>query len=148
MLIPKAKKVAVVEAKGECTQEVIKALTTPNLNVKDPTGQQIDLNHVWVGIDVANYPTTNLLVRIFGGLKGPAVATWAGDVGSVLGEFYYKTQGEGDIARYYEIMSGDDDMYSNAEVMASRCKNCHLEAAIGNCPNESSTITRIILISV
>ena len=115
MLIPKAKKVAVLEAKGECTQDVIKALTTPNLNVKDPTGQQIDLNHVWVGIDVANYPTTNLLVRIFGGLKGPAVATWAGDVGSVLGEFYYKTQGEGDIARYYEIMSGDDDMYSNAD---------------------------------
>ena len=115
MLIPKAKKTGVLAVKGECTQEVINSLTTPNLNVRDPTGQQIDLNHVWVGIDVANFPATNLLVRIFGGLKGPAVATWAGDVGSVLGEFYYKTQGEGDINRYYEIMSGDDDMYSNAD---------------------------------
>jgi hypothetical protein len=115
MLIPKAKKTEVLAVKGAATQDVIKSLTTPNLNVRDPTGQQIDLNHVWVGIDVANYPATNLAVRILGGLKGPAVATWAGDVGSVLGEYYYRTQGAGDLDRYYEIMSGDDDMYSNAD---------------------------------
>lgn len=115
MLIPGAKEVTVLEQKGSITPEVIAALTKGNNNVKDPKNIGVDLNHIWVGIDVANYPNAKWYFELFSGLDGPAVATWAGDVGSVLGEYYYKTQGEGDLNRYYEIFAGDDDMFANAD---------------------------------
>ena len=116
LLIPGAKKTAVLEQKGAITAEVMAALTAGNNNVKDPKNIGIDLNHIWVGIDVANNPQKwYSLVKLFSGLNGAAVATWAGDVGSVLGEHYYKTQGEGNLDRYYEIFAGDDDMFANAD---------------------------------
>ena len=76
LLIPGAKKTAVLEQKGAITAEVMAALTAGNNNVKDPKNIGIDLNHIWVGIDVANNPQKwYSLVKLFSGLNGAAVAT-------------------------------------------------------------------------
>ena len=115
MLIPGSKDIAVIEPKGSFTQEDYNLLTKSNNNVVDLQGNDLDLNHIWVGIDVANNPNEKWYVSLFSGLQGPAVATWAGDVGSVLGEYYYKTEGDHDLDRYYQIFAGNDDMYSNAD---------------------------------